>query len=378
MELNIVPWADYWTKLRTDVAGNSADDVFWVNNSYFGAYADNGNLVNITETLGDAASAAWEPSVVKQFTRDGSLWGIPQLYDAGIAVYYNEELLAKAGVQPATLDTLVWSPTTPADDTYLEVAKQLTLDKAGKNAADPAFDGTPVQYGTSIANDLQGILLPFIGSNGGTYQDGDTFTFSDPKTVQTFEYLQNAITVAHVGPSAADTNTNGDFARDAFLQGKVAMFQSGIYNLKNVSEGASFKWGVASIPSGPAGKVSVTNGVVVAGNSASKHQDEVTEFLTWLGSAEGNGYLGSTGVSIPGVTAAQDSFNEYWAAKNVNIAPFFDVIADGQTIAAPQGANFAAGYAAYSPIFQEIFAGSITPKEGLSAAEKAANAAIAE
>ncbi len=34
----------------------------------------------------------------------------------------------------------------------------------------------------------------------------------------------------HVAPSAADTNDNGDFSRDQFLQGKIALFQSGAYN----------------------------------------------------------------------------------------------------------------------------------------------------
>ena len=50
-------------------------------------------------------ASAWEPSVVDQFTRDGALWGVPQLTDAGIAVYYNADLLAAAGVDPAELDS---------------------------------------------------------------------------------------------------------------------------------------------------------------------------------------------------------------------------------------------------------------------------------
>src|SRR4051812_34457724 len=79
VKIQHVAYADYFDKLRTDVAGGSADDIFWVNNSYFGAYADNGNLLNIDDTLGADAKKAWEPKVVDQFTRDGALWGVPQL-----------------------------------------------------------------------------------------------------------------------------------------------------------------------------------------------------------------------------------------------------------------------------------------------------------
>ena len=36
--------------------------------------------------------------MVDQFTRNGALWGVPQLTDAGIALYFNADLLAAAGV----------------------------------------------------------------------------------------------------------------------------------------------------------------------------------------------------------------------------------------------------------------------------------------
>ncbi|GGE94187.1 ABC transporter substrate-binding protein [Mycetocola zhadangensis] len=375
VKVNIVGWGDYWTKLRTDVAGKTMDDLFWVNNSYFGAYADSGNLVNIDSALGKDAREGWQDSVVDQFTRDDTLWGVPQLYDAGVAVYYNKDLIEAAGVTPEALADLSWSPD-PAADTYLPVAKSLTRDSAGVPATDPAFNGTAAQYGTNIAYDTQAITLPFIGSNGGVYQIGDSFAFSDPKTVEAFQYLVSAINTAKVAPSAADTNTNSDFSRDAFLQGKMAMFQSGLYNLKNVADGAQFDWGVAPMPKGPAGRVTVTNGVVVAGNAASDKQDAIAEVLTWLGSEEGNSYLGKTGAAVPAVESAQADYFDYWEGKGVSVDPFFDVVEGAPPIPAPTGANYGKGFEAFDPIFQEIFKGTLDPKVGLKQAEDAANAAI--
>ncbi len=375
VDVSVVGWADYWTKLRTDVAGKTMDDLFWVNNSYFGAYADSGNLVDVGSLFDAEATDGWEASVVQQFTRDDTLWGVPQLYDAGIAVYYNADLLEAAGISPDDLNTLTWSPDA-AEDTYLPVAQALTLDAGGAAAGSTSFDGKPVQYGTNLAYDLQAILLPFIGSNGGIYQDGDEFAFSDPQTVEAVDYLVNGINTAKIAPSAAETNTNGDFSRDAFLQGSMAMFQSGLYNLKNVSDGAEFEWGVASIPAGPAGRVSVTNGVVVAGNAASDKQEAIAKVLTWLGSEEGNSYLGADGAAVPAVTSAQESYFDYWEKAGIDVTPFFDVIDGEKTIPAPSGASYGRGFAEFDPIFQEIFKGTVDPEVGLKQAQDAANTAI--
>ena len=105
------PYATYFDTLRTDVAGGSADDIFWVSNAYFADYADSGRLMDIAKCW-DRRRAGWEPSVVDQFTRDGVLWAVPQLTDAGIAVYFNADLLDAAGVDPAELVAALGSAAT--------------------------------------------------------------------------------------------------------------------------------------------------------------------------------------------------------------------------------------------------------------------------
>lgn len=374
VKTEVVGWADYFTKLRTDIAGGSAADIFWLNNSNLAAYARNGNLVDINATL-KADAGAWVPSVVKQFTVDDKLWGVPQTSDGGIAVYYNKKLLAEAGLTEADIAKLTWSPSGGANS-LLTVAQKLTRDTNGKTADQAGFDPKHIkQWGYNAAYDLQAIYLPFIGSNGGTYQNGDTFTFANPKTVEAFSYLVDLINKYHVAPSAADTNTNGDFSRDQFLQGKIALFQSGLYNLANVEAGAKFDWGVVGLPAGPAGAISVTNGVAVVGNAASKHAAAVATLLAYLGTADGNKAIGATGANLPGVTAAQQAYQEYWAAKKVSLDPFFSVLDNG-TIPAPTGENFAAGYQAYDPILQEVFLGRKAVAAGLAEADAAANKAI--
>ncbi len=373
VQTDVVSYSTYFNTLRTDVAGGSADDIFWLSNAYLAGYADSGRLLDIGATFGADAASTWEASVVQQFTRHGTLWAVPQLTDAGIALYYNADLLAAAAVDPTALATLRWSP--GADDTLRPLLAHLTVDVNGHSASTPGFDPNRIRrWAYNAANDAQGIYLNYIGSAGGIFEDGDRFAFDNPAAVEAFTYLVKLINQDHVAPPASDTNENGDFSRNQFLAGKMALFQSGTYNLAAISGQATFHWGIAMLPSGPKGRVSVTNGIAAAGNSASPHPDAVRQVLAWMGSTEGNQYVGRQGSAIPAVIAAQRAYFDHWLSKGVNVKPFFDVL-NGQRIAAPGGAGYAAGYQAIKPYFDEMFLGRSDIATTLRRAQDAANAA---
>ncbi len=374
VRVNVVAYSTYFDTLRTDVAGGGADDIFWISNAYFAEFADSGRLMDIGRVSGGDAWRAWEPSVVDQFTRDDKLWGVPQLTDAGIGVYYNADLLAAAGVDPSELAASRWSPD-PAADTLRPLLARLTHDREGRAAGTAGFDAQRIrQWGYNAANDLQGIYLDYIGSAGGVFSVGDRFAFDNPQAAQAFSYLVGLINADHVAPPASATNDNGDFSRNQFLQGRMALFQSGTYNLAAVADAAPFRWGVAMLPKGPAGRVSVTNGIAAAGNSASPHPEAVREVLAWMGGARGNAYLGAGGAAIPAVLDAQRVYHDYWRSRGVDVSPFFDVL-DGPRIDAPGGAGFAAGFDALKPYFDEMFLGRRDVPSTLAEAQLAANTA---
>ncbi|KZS61900.1 MAG: sugar ABC transporter substrate-binding protein [Mycobacterium pseudokansasii] len=367
---NLVSYSNYFDTLRTDVAGGSGDDIFWLSNAHLAAYADSGRLMKIDPALdpGD-----WEPSVVDQFTRNGVLWAVPQLTDAGVAVFYNADLLAAAGVEAAELDRVRWSP--GPDDTLRPLLARLTVDADGHVAGTTGFEARRVrQWGYNAANDPQGIYLNYIGSAGGVFQRGNEFAFDNPPAIEAFRYLVGLINDDHVAPPASDTNDNGDFSRNQFLAGRMALFQSGTYSLAPVARDATFRWGVAMLPIGPVGRVSVTNGIAAAGNSATKHPDAVRRVLAWMGSSDGNTYLGREGAAIPAVLSAQPVYFAYWKAKGVDVTPFFAVL-NGPRIPAPGGSGFAAGNDALKPYFDEMFLGRGDVATILRQAQAAANAA---
>lgn len=373
VRVDVVAYASYFDSLRTDVAGGGADDIFWLSNAYLAGYADTDRLLDVGKLLGPGASDAWDGSVNQQFTRNGTLWAVPQLTDGGIAVYYNADLLAATGIDPAELDTLHWSP--GPDDTLRPLLARLTLDQHGNHAGTPGFDAGQVrQWGYNAANDLQGIYLNYIGSAGGTFSEGDRFAFDNPGAREAFEYVVGLINTDQVSPSAADTNGNGGFSRNQFLQGRMALFQSGTYNLAAIADQARFRWGVAMLPSGPAGRVSVTNGIAAAANSATRHPDAVRAVLAWMGSTDGNAFLGTKGAAVPAVLGAQPVYFDYWKRRGINVLPFFQVL-DGPRLPAPGGAGFPAGFVAIRPFFDEMFLGRAPVSATLAAAQRAANAA---
>jgi multiple sugar transport system substrate-binding protein len=353
VDVQLVPWADYWTKLPTDISAGTAADIYWTNTSNFGLYADNDQLLPIVDDPG------WVRSVVSLYTRNGKLWGVPQLWDS-IALFYNKDLVTKAGVDPANL---TWDPT-GANDTFLPAARKLTVP--GK------------QYGFNAAYDSQAILWDFVGSNGGTWQSGDGFDFADqPRTVQAVQYVVDLITKEHVAPSAADTNTNGDKTLQLFTQGKLALFQSGPYNLKNIQDGATFDWGIAPLLRGPAGRVSVVHGVAAVASARTKHKDATLQVLKWIGSEQGAEPIAAGGYAFPGVTAAQPAFVDYWKKLGVDVQPFLDA-STGATFPAPVGPRVGAGGTAATPILQQVFLGQVGVAAGLHKAQDAANNAIKE
>lgn len=372
VEVELVPWADYWSRLPQDIGSGTMTDIFWTNTSNFGIYADEGHLMDITDALGDDHDA-WNESVVDLYTREGRLWGVPQLSDS-IALFYNTELIEEAGVD---VESLTWSPDS-TQDTFLPALQKLTADAEDNNPGDEHFDPDSVEiWGFNAQNDLQAIWLEFLAQNNGQFQDGDKYVFSTPEGVEAFEYLVDLINSDHVSPPASETNADGDFARSLFVQGKLALFQSGQYSLPAMADIDSFEWGIAPMVEGPEGRIGVVHGVAALANANSDHPEETIRVLEWIASAEGQRPLGETGAAFPAAIDAQDAFTDYWQEQGVDTSAFTQAAA-GPTTPAPVGARSNAGLDALAEVFDEMFEGRIPVDQALEQAQQAANEAIAD
>ncbi|ROR72849.1 ABC transporter substrate-binding protein [Bogoriella caseilytica] len=359
VELEQVPWGDYWDRLPLDLSSGTMADIFWTNTSNFQTYVTSGSLLEIDEALTDHDD--WVQGVEDLYTYEGTLYGVPQFWDA-LGLFYNVELVEAAGVD---VENLRWDPAGPGEvgpeDTLLEAAEALTGDGV---------------YGFNSQADLQAIYLNFLAQNGAQWQDEDyNFAFASEEGVQTFQYLVDLINEHEVAPSAADTNLDGDLPQSLFLREELALFQTGNYRLRNIADNAEFEWALAPIVEGPEGRIGVVNGISAVANADTENEEAVIEVLRWLGTAEGQAPLGDQGSFFPAVLDAQQAYLEYWEEQGVDIQAFLDA-AEGESTPPPAGPNVQAANNEITPLLQDMFLGNDDVATMLERAQDAGNAEI--
>ena len=124
-------WATYWTKLSTQVAGQTEPDIIQMDQAYIAEYGGRGALLDMSKV----SSIDFTPlkSSLAAGTLDGKLYGIPTGNNAyGIAA--NKTLFDKAGVKVPDDKTWTW-------DDYLSIASKLKSGSGG------AFTGSTWQSG---------------------------------------------------------------------------------------------------------------------------------------------------------------------------------------------------------------------------------------
>ena len=128
VQIETVPYADYFTKLQTSVAGGTAADTFELNYENFVTYAKNGSLA----PLEGVDAAKYKKSLLDAFTLQGKQYGLPQSF-SNVVLFYNKTLFDKAGVAPPT-----------ADWTWVE--EKAAAEKLTNKAAKVWGDYQPVTY----------------------------------------------------------------------------------------------------------------------------------------------------------------------------------------------------------------------------------------
>ncbi|XVH32494.1 ABC transporter substrate-binding protein [Haloferacaceae archaeon DSL9] len=120
VEYNAVQ-SEYEQTLRTRLGAGDAPDVFYVDASYFGSFASEDVLLDLSELEDDAdfdIDDIFDP-LLDAFRFDGTLYGIPKDFST-LSLYYNETMLDEAGVEvPETWDE--WRDALVALDESLDI-----------------------------------------------------------------------------------------------------------------------------------------------------------------------------------------------------------------------------------------------------------------
>lgn len=289
VEVQIVPWDDYWTKLQTGVAGGSTYDVFWINAANLPTYASQGSLTPIQDLVDDETiDVSGYPEALRSiYTYDGTTYGIPRDFDT-IALYFNKDLFDKAGVEYPTADW-TW-------DDLRAAAEKLTI-KEGDNTT---------QWGYVAGMNGQQNWYNLVWQNGGLVfnEDQTEIMLGEEAACEGMLFAGDMVTNGF-SPSVAVMQAN-DPHEMLFPAGVIAMISGGSWYARTYSEALP---NVAVVPLPKQEKqASAIHGLANVIWSGSQNQCAALEWVKFLASAEAEQLLADTATVIPAMDGMQDAW----------------------------------------------------------------------
>lgn len=284
VKVEVSDWDSYWDKLRVLAAGGDAPDVFAMDAPLFPDWQARGAFLDLSPFVAAdpaALDGIYEGPLSSYRLADGSLWGLPRDFQT-IVLYYNADMFAAAGVEPPTPD---WTL-----DDLRAAAKALTLDTDGDGATD--------QWGLATEfYDMEPFWGPAVYANGGDIvsEDGTQTLLTQGPARDAFALVNGLLNEDRSTMTEEDLESYG---YDGFLAGVAAMTFSGHWVIPGYAD-LPFQWGVAPVPSGPAGRATLVNSAGIVGSATTEHPEAAWEFMRYVVSPEGQTTLASLGFAIP-------------------------------------------------------------------------------
>jgi len=260
--MDIQPWDAIGQKLPSEWATGQGPDLATPNfdPGVIFTYIKTNSVLPLDSAVGagdtQINSSAFPSSVTKAFTVDGHLYAVPANL-ASVALYYNKTMFTAAGITDA--------PKT--SDEFVADVKKLTLGGAN-----------PTQYGISLADHQTIQMWPILQwMNGGDIVGADgcaaVNSAASVQALSTWAGLVQSDHVSPVGQTGADADT-------LFSAKKAAMELNGPWAADGFRK-AGIDLGIAPVPVGSAGPVTVASTVPMMVAKNTKHKAEALEFLSW-------------------------------------------------------------------------------------------------
>lgn len=350
IQIDVVPWSDYWTKLQTAVAGGDAYDVFWLNANAFANYVGKKAILDITPmiTSDKVDMSVFPKSLVTMYSSDGKNYGMPKDFDT-IGLYYNKKLFDEAGVKYPD-DTWTW-------DDFKAAAKKLT---------------TKTTWGFAAVNSYQTGYSNLIIQNGGKFLDPTTnkATLDMPETCEALNFYESFIKEG-ISPDQA-TMAASSPEEQLFPGGKVAMLINGSWMAKSYSE-LEFPVGVAVLPQGKQ-RASAIHGLGNVISATSKHPEAAWEWVKFLSTEQAQKIAAETGTVIPAYKGLADLWVK--AVPSMDTKIFIDQLDYAFPVEVFSGGKDAEAQDAILKTLEEAWLGNITVDDACKQATEKANAIL--
>ena len=357
VDLQVVPYTDYWPKLRTSLSAGTAWDVFWINAPYFPVYENYGVISDLSDEYRKAGVDfdKFPKAIVEMYQIDGRPYTLPWFFNS-VVFYYNKARFDEAGLKYPNAD---WT----LDD--VQVAAEQLRNKAAKQW------GIYLDISSEI---VWGILL----SNGGQIftEDRMSLAYTQPKSLEVWQKFYRLFE-QDLSPAPSIIKAGGGISamRSMLASGAIAMLNAGSWAYSDLRGQMGENLGVSLLPAAKAGQKSTTilHGLGHVAYTKSKHLEAAKKFALYMTSPKAQEILARANSITPTYQPATD----LWVKS-------FDYPETGAILSGTQGAY---PYQIVKPgglewdtrateILEDTFNGNIPFAEGMQRAVEEADRII--
>ena len=266
VELEMLPFSDYFTKLKTIIAGGEAPDVAAMNFENLQQFAALGALADLDPLIekDNFDMAQYYETTVGMHQYEDKQYGLPATFST-VPLFINKNLFDEAGVSYPD-GSWTW-------EDLIQAGEKLTQEKDGDDIID-VYGYAPAWWPMYI----------FLNNASFFTQDGKC-ALSSPEAVDGLQKMADLALVEKISPTRADLATQSDW--DMFIAGKLAMFPLGPWGIGPYQESIQdFEWDVAEHPA-MSQKATFLFGNAYAITAASKNKEAAWEFLKFAAGIPG-------------------------------------------------------------------------------------------
>lgn len=374
---------NYAEKIMAMAAANTPPDTAFVYNTHFQQYVKDGLLLDITDNMKQDPVISKpdyfiEPQESNRCTSNGKWYGFGSCWVAP-HIYYNADIFEAEGIEPPSND-----PEKAWDwDKFLEVSKQLTIDKNGKHPDDPDFDAENIERWAIQWPTGSLPLHAAIASNGGFWLNQDTglFELDKPEATEALQKVADLQLVHNVSPRGTAFAALGLTNTQMLENGKLAMAIDGSWALSWITK-INAKLGTAVCPKL---KVPATDmqAHIHSGFAATKFKDQSWRWLRFLATEFYQLIFLKIGLWLPSQTAlmTQEGMAKWYTDRKgpgdgIHPEGYDLIVKDyvpkyGHVLYMPPG--YVEADAIITPALDAIWIGDQTAEEAMTAAVPGAN-----
>ncbi|MFE2968426.1 ABC transporter substrate-binding protein [Streptomyces sp. NPDC059340] len=356
---------DYFTKLTAGFVAGKAPDAFQNSVQFFPQYADQHQLLPLDDYIkkDNFDLSRFSVGVDSWKYTDGKQYGLP-LDWAATGLYYNTDMLTKAGYTAKDVQNLNWNPDNGG--TIGKMIAHLTLDTKGRRGDQPGFDKANIKtygFGQMAAKDFLGQTTwsSFVSTMGwrlGNKPNWPTeLNYNDPRLVKTMDWIRTLVAKGYAPRIGQFTSSVSDV--DLLSSGKVAMETGGSWGASTFTKIPNVKVGIGSTVLGSDGKTravfSNSNGNTIW--AGTKNPDLAWKWASYMGSEACQTKASATGTFFPSIPASMDSSAKALKAQGVDLSVFTDMLKKKELYPSPDFRNGAALQDAIEPLIEAYFAG---------------------